>query len=146
MGSYWRAIKFLGLSVVIGTLAGCTQMRLVHPTATPQQVAQDNATCEFEGVRAAPLHSGGAVALAFSRHEIQRSCLFSRGYVEISASQLQARKLAQSSSQRPAANDVQPAPTIRPVAAFQPVAGTMARDAQSLNSAEPQLRVRRPSD
>lgn len=72
-------VVLAGLGVV-----GCAQTRLIHPTASRQQVDMDNAQCEYEAARSAPLHRGGVVEIAFARNEMERLCLKSRGYREVS--------------------------------------------------------------
>jgi hypothetical protein len=78
-----RNVSVITTALAVSLLGGCAQTQLYNPNATPQMAAQDNAACQFEAVRAAPLQSGGAIELAFSRNEIKRACLFARGYVEV---------------------------------------------------------------
>lgn len=77
--------KAMICAVLMATVAvsGCARTHLVRAGATPAEVNKDNNECQFEAVRAVPMSSGDVVEVAFSRHEIQRSCLFAKGYQEL---------------------------------------------------------------
>lgn len=63
-------------------LAGCGgPIRVVGPPGTtPAQWRHVSDMCEYKGVKAAPLQSGGVFELAFARLEVERYCVRAAGY------------------------------------------------------------------
>jgi hypothetical protein len=68
----------MALAMLAGGCSGPQQW--INPNLSPQQIALDNAQCEYESEKVAPLQTIGS---AFEQLRLEHLCLAARGYVRV---------------------------------------------------------------